>query len=149
MRTSGQDAEIFTFDAVFCCNYTNANILRYVIFVQYLVHMDNPISVHCSKGYHGYYDYHYDFEDFYSHPSDHNHSNVTYIYHDYYVRTREGETAELCAELSNTLDEPLEIYYTSDYNISTEINEGDLINTFLLHLQLLFLSQIMIISKVF
>ena len=65
------------------------------------------------------------------------------------MRTREGETAELCAELSNTLDEPLEIYYTSDYNITTEINEGDLINTFPLHLQLLFLSQIMIISKVY
>ena len=60
------------------------------------------------------------------HPKDHDHDNETlFIYQDYYLRTREGESAELCATLSRPAETGFQVYYQSYFNISTEVEEGE------------------------
>ena len=51
----------------------------------------------------------------YGHPQNHSHpSNATFLYHDYYARTNEGDTVELCARLNQPLDEQLIVHYTTE-----------------------------------
>ena len=54
------------------------------------------------------------------HPNDHSHpDDATFLYHDYYVRTTEGETAELCATLNRPVDTEVEVFYRT-YDLSAE-----------------------------
>ena len=50
-------------------------------------------------------------------------NNYTYIYHDYYMRAAEGDTIQLCANLSEPQTDPFYLYYYS-YYYTTEVNEG-------------------------
>ena len=64
----------------------------------------------------------------YGHPEDHSHpSNATFIYHDYYERTNEGDIVELCARLNQPLDEQLIVHYSTESE-TAEVYQGIIIH---------------------